>query len=103
MASTDITFCASASLCPYSKTCKLAYPPSQIVVLEGSFSNGKEDGSKMTSKNKRKCAHCGGSIDIRNPTGKCDHLHWPFNLSDEAKTANGYVLVEKREWVKNDL
>jgi len=23
------------------------------------------------------CKHCKGDIRIRNPTGKCDHLHYP--------------------------
>ena len=23
------------------------------------------------------CAHCGGDIEIRNPTGTCDHLYYP--------------------------
>lgn len=35
------------------------------------------------------CKHCGEPIAIRNPTGKCDHLYWPDNLTDEAKLANG--------------
>lgn len=35
------------------------------------------------------CAYCGGPIDIRNPSGRCDHLCWPDNLSDKAKLANG--------------
>ena len=25
------------------------------------------------------CAHCGGDIAIRNPTGICDHLYYPDN------------------------
>jgi hypothetical protein len=25
------------------------------------------------------CAHCGGALAIRNPTGKCDHLYYPEN------------------------
>ena len=41
------------------------------------------------------CKHCGGPIAIRNPAGKCDHLYWPDCLTDEAKQANGFVLVEK--------
>jgi hypothetical protein len=36
------------------------------------------------------CKHCGGLKRARNPTGKCDHLYWPDNLTDEAKRANGY-------------
>lgn len=46
------------------------------------------------------CAHCGGSVAIRNPRGYCDHLYWPDNLTDEAKRANGYgeevITVWKR-------
>lgn len=49
------------------------------------------------------CAHCGGAIAIRNPRGDCDHLHWPGNLTDEAKVANGYRLQERivTEWVSD--
>lgn len=25
------------------------------------------------------CGHCHGDIRLRNPTGKCDHLHYPEN------------------------
>ncbi len=35
------------------------------------------------------CAHCGGLRAIRNPTGACDHLCWPDNLTAEARKANG--------------
>lgn len=31
------------------------------------------------------CPACGGPKSIRNPTGKCDHLYWPDNLTPEAK------------------
>jgi len=49
------------------------------------------------------CKHCGGKIAIRNPTGKCDHLHWPDILTDEAKRANGFhpVLRQVWEWMLN--
>jgi hypothetical protein len=46
------------------------------------------------------CAHCGGLKYLRNPTGKCDHIYWPDNLTDEAKRANGYVPVQKTVWEK---
>ena len=39
------------------------------------------------------CRHCGGLIRQANPSGKCDHTHWPEALTDEALEANGY------EWV----
>jgi hypothetical protein len=39
------------------------------------------------------CKHCGGPIATRNPTGTCDHLFWPDNLSADAKRANGFVSV----------
>ena len=42
------------------------------------------------------CKYCGGEIAIRNPTGKCDHLYWPEYLTDEAKRANGFVLVTRQ-------
>jgi hypothetical protein len=25
------------------------------------------------------CNHCGLEIRIRNPSGRCDHLYYPFN------------------------
>ena len=28
------------------------------------------------------CKYCGGNIDIRNPTGKCDHLYYPENINN---------------------
>jgi hypothetical protein len=31
--------------------------------------------------NNNKCPNCGGDIAIRNPTGKCDHLYYPDNIS----------------------
>lgn len=49
------------------------------------------------------CAHCGGEIAIRNPTGNCDHLHWPDMLSYEAKLANGYTLKAQFVWVKEPV
>jgi len=49
------------------------------------------------------CKHCGGNIEIRNPCGDCDHLYWPDMLTDEAKIANGLVMVAaiKRASVDN--
>lgn len=37
---------------------------------------------------KKKCNHCGGSIEIRNPTGECDHLYYPENC-DVCRKAEG--------------
>lgn len=35
---------------------------------------------------KKKCIHCKEDLDIRNPTGKCDHLYYPeYIKSNEAK------------------
>lgn len=45
------------------------------------------------------CKHCGGEIAKRNPTGHCDHLYWPDNLTDEAKRANGFRKVTVKKWV----
>jgi hypothetical protein len=39
------------------------------------------------------CKHCGGAIEIRNPTGNCDHIYWPENLTEEAKRANGILAT----------
>jgi hypothetical protein len=41
------------------------------------------------------CLHCGGLKAVRNPTGQCDHLNWPENLTDEAKVANGIAVAAK--------
>lgn len=46
------------------------------------------------------CKHCGGAKGQRNPTGECDHLYWPDNLTDEAKVANGYQKVATEKWIK---
>jgi hypothetical protein len=40
----------------------------------------------------RNCKHCGAPVELRNPTGTCDHLCWPENLTDEAKRANGLLV-----------
>lgn len=49
------------------------------------------------------CKHCGGSKDVRNPTGECDHLMWPDYLTEEAKRANGYVPMTATIWVQKDV
>lgn len=35
------------------------------------------------------CLYCKGPKSVRNPTGDCDHLSWPENLTAAAKHANG--------------
>lgn len=43
-----------------------------------------------------KCPHCGGDIEIRNPTGTCDHLYYPDNCdvcSGESKKKNKIELA----------
>lgn len=54
-------------------------------------------------KQDEKCKYCGGSIEIRNPIGKCDHLYWPDMLTEDAKIANGFRLVTKHVWEKSHL
>jgi len=49
-----------------------------------------------------KCKHCGGEVAIRNPTGECDHLYWPDNLTDEAKRANGFTASLVTVWTKQE-
>lgn len=49
------------------------------------------------------CKHCGGEIAIRNPTGSCDHLFWPDQLTDEAKRANGYKPTPTIVWMKENV
>ena len=29
------------------------------------------------------CEYCGGDIETRNPTGKCDHLYYPENVNKQ--------------------
>lgn len=48
--------------------------------------------SYSTAQDDRMCKHCGGSKDIANPTGRCVHIYWPDNLTDEARLANGIPL-----------
>lgn len=33
----------------------------------------------------KECPYCGGDIWIRNPTGHCDHLHYPDNVNKSLK------------------
>lgn len=61
-----------------------------------------ENMARLDEERAPKCKHCGGEIAIRNPTGKCDHLYWPDNLTDEAKIANGFARVTVEQWVKAD-
>lgn len=37
------------------------------------------------------CHHCNGPIAVRNPSGTCDHLYWPDNLTAEARLKNGLL------------
>lgn len=52
----------------------------------------------MDSEEVETCRYCGGDKHIRNPTGACDHLYWPDMLTDEAKSANGYVRRTVEVW-----
>lgn len=40
------------------------------------------------------CPNCYSPIEVRNATGKCDHLYWPDNLTPEAKAK--VIEAEKR-------
>ena len=35
-----------------------------------------------------KCEYCGEDKAIRNPTGKCDHLHYPENVNKNYSSEN---------------
>jgi len=48
------------------------------------------------------CKYCSGPIALVNPTGHCNHVYWPDNLTNEAKEANGYRLRMIPKWVKVD-
>jgi hypothetical protein len=37
------------------------------------------------------CNHCGESLDIRNPSGYCDHLYFPHNCAICMKREKGEV------------
>ena len=51
----------------------------------------------MKMNKTKKCKHCNGLIDIRNPSSECDHLFWPDMLTEDAKLANGYrPVIERR-------
>lgn len=96
----------------------IEYQPTMYVIRNGAFgqSYGKAvvahpslamklriigDGGTMKMEDEYVCKYCGGKRAIRNPTGKCDHLYWPDNLTDEAKIANGYRFLGIRQvWVK---
>ena len=45
------------------------------------------------------CEHCGGDIEIRNPSGYCDHLYYPENckICKPKKLYNEIVLEQLRE------
>ena len=56
--------------------------------------------SENTEKNPVICDHCGGPIAIRNPTGKCDHLHYPENClvcSGKKKRDEEAQLIERNK------
>lgn len=48
------------------------------------------------------CKYCGGRVVARNPSGTCDHLYWPDNLTDGAKAANGFVASIVTVWAKQE-
>ncbi len=48
---------------------------------------------KFWKMSKKLCPNCGGDIEIRNPTGKCDHLYYPENTPNFKKD-------QKKELVK---
>lgn len=60
----------------------VTYPPDVVWAT-------KSEGEAMSV-----CAHCGGEVRFRNPSGHCDHLFWPENLTPEAKLANGFLSAE---------
>lgn len=37
------------------------------------------------NKPEKKCKYCDGDIEIRNPTGNCDHLYYPENVNKSLK------------------
>ena len=42
-----------------------------------------------------KCEYCGGDKEIRNPTGKCDHLYYPENVN---KNLKAITKVDKKDF-----
>jgi hypothetical protein len=41
------------------------------------------------------CPNCGGTVRVRNPTGRCDHLYWPDMLTPEAKAKIGQQALSE--------
>jgi hypothetical protein len=41
------------------------------------------------------CRYCNGLIEIRNPTGNCDHLYFPENVN---KNLLGKSLTNLEKW-----
>lgn len=39
------------------------------------------------------CPNCGGLINLRNPTGQCDHLHYPENVCPDPRPAQGPFIL----------
>jgi hypothetical protein len=56
------------------------------------------DLNESDSSGQEVCKYCGGLKELRNPSGRCDHLYWPDNLTVEAKLANGYRAVQYTRW-----
>lgn len=46
----------------------------RVEVEEGRVPDVVNPGDPINGK---PCPHCGGSLDVRNPTGLCDHLYYP--------------------------
>src|SRR3990167_8539749 len=55
----------------------------------------------MTDTKKSRCEHCKGDIAIRNPSGFCDHLHYPEYCDVCAKSTPASTVPES--WEKRFL
>lgn len=73
---------------PSSKMSKTGFS----TTMEVSHEPSADDSGKKQSDY---CPDCGGLIDIRNPTGKCDHLYYPEykSLSQPSNLQNDAVGI----------
>lgn len=79
-----------------------------------------KESNRMQREFMNKCNHCGGDIAVRNPSGYCDHLHYPENCKvcsspatageesweiefDRKFTPNSIYPEEVKAWIRNLL
>jgi hypothetical protein len=50
------------------------------------------------SKKIKVCQHCGEDVEIRNPSGFCDHLYYPdyCEICQKVKPDERYMITEAK-------